>query len=38
MTIKYLTLDSVLRIHEAILKDTKEDKGLAPNTSFLSVA
>lgn len=36
MPIKYLAEESVLNIHEAILKDTKEDKGLAPHTSLFS--
>jgi len=34
MPIKYLTVESVLNLHEAILKDTKEDKGLAPHAKL----
>lgn len=34
MTIKYLTTEHVLSFHNDILKDTQEDKGLAPHTSI----
>lgn len=36
MTIKYLTAEHVLSYHDNILKDTLEDKGLAPHTSIES--
>jgi len=36
MIIKYLTVENVLDLHEKILKNTKEDKELAPHTSLSS--
>lgn len=34
MDIKYLSVENVLSIHEKILKDTVEDKGLSPDKSI----
>lgn len=33
---KYLTLETVQTIHDDILRDTQEDKGLAPDTSLIA--